>query len=187
MNLCHTYPLERLNQVQRSLRMSSHLWEECYSQGKSNTPAGYGNSAGFSDQQVEIEGLNEVKNKRRRLQKQVPKQPAAKTGALINESVLAKATPFCMMNTTKCWCSLRRAIAQQLQLHFPSSNYGLNWSLISHLKEYHVLKFAPRILNDQDYNYHNAVLSALTSYKIAQWCGYPQKDWMQAAFAGSAS
>jgi HD-GYP domain-containing protein (c-di-GMP phosphodiesterase class II) len=46
------------------------------------------------------------------------------------------------------------------------------------------LKFAPRVLLDQDYNYHNAVLSALTSYKIAQWCGYPQKDWMQAAFAG---
>ncbi|KAI7262576.1 hypothetical protein KC345_g9401 [Hortaea werneckii] len=57
-------------------------------------------------------------------------------------------------------------------------------TLISHLKDYHVLKFAPRVLIDQDYNYHNAVLSALTSYKIAQWCGYPQKDWMQAAFAG---
>lgn len=39
-------------------------------------------------------------------------------------------------------------------------------------------------MKDEDYNYHNAVLSALTSYKIAQWCGYPQKDWLQIAFAG---
>ena len=57
-------------------------------------------------------------------------------------------------------------------------------AMILHIKEYHVLKFVPRMLNEQDYNYHNAVLSALTSYKIAQWCNYPQKDWMQAAFAG---
>ncbi|MDQ0193718.1 HD-GYP domain-containing protein [Paenibacillus wynnii] len=57
-------------------------------------------------------------------------------------------------------------------------------ALVVHIKDYHVLKFVPRMLNEQDYNYHNAVLSALTSYKIAQWCNYPQKDWMQAAIAG---
>lgn len=57
-------------------------------------------------------------------------------------------------------------------------------SLIAYIKDYHVLNFTPRALNDQDYIYHNAVLSALTSYKIAQWCGYPQKEWLQVAFAG---
>ncbi|WP_410512934.1 HD-GYP domain-containing protein [Paenibacillus sp. BR2-3] len=57
-------------------------------------------------------------------------------------------------------------------------------ALVVHIKDYHVLKFVPRMFNEQDYNYHNAVLSSLTSYKIAQWCNYPQKDWMQAAFAG---
>ncbi len=57
-------------------------------------------------------------------------------------------------------------------------------AMIAHIKDYHVLKFVPRMFNEQDYNYHNAVLSSLTSYKIAQWCNYPQKDWMQAAFAG---
>lgn len=57
-------------------------------------------------------------------------------------------------------------------------------ALILYIKDYHVLKFVPRMLNEHDYNYHNAVLSAMTSYKIAQWCNYPQKDWMQAAFAG---
>jgi HD-GYP domain-containing protein (c-di-GMP phosphodiesterase class II) len=57
-------------------------------------------------------------------------------------------------------------------------------AMIVHIKDYHVLKFVPRMFDERDYNYHNAVLSALTSYKIAQWCNYPQKDWMQAAFAG---
>lgn len=57
-------------------------------------------------------------------------------------------------------------------------------AMIAHIKDYHVLNFIPRNISEQDYVYHNAVLSALTSYKIAQWCGYPQKDWLQAAFAG---
>ncbi|AOZ92845.1 HD-GYP domain-containing protein [Paenibacillus crassostreae] len=56
--------------------------------------------------------------------------------------------------------------------------------MVSHIKEYHILSFTPCILNDYDYIYHNAVLCALSSYKLAQWCGLPQKDWLQAAFAG---
>ncbi|MGG3280352.1 HD-GYP domain-containing protein [Paenibacillus solani] len=56
--------------------------------------------------------------------------------------------------------------------------------LLEHQQEYHVLKFNPRMTNRHDYRYHNAVLCALSSYKLAQWVGLPQKDWMQVAFAG---
>ncbi|WP_438348341.1 HD-GYP domain-containing protein [Paenibacillus sp. FA6] len=57
-------------------------------------------------------------------------------------------------------------------------------SLIYYLKDYDLLSFSPRVVYDYDYIHHNAVLCALTSYKLAQWIGLPQKDWMQAAFAG---
>ncbi|QCT00738.1 metal dependent phosphohydrolase [Paenibacillus algicola] len=56
--------------------------------------------------------------------------------------------------------------------------------LMEHQKEYDVLKFAPRMTNRNDYRYHNAVLCALSSYKLAQWLGLPSKDWIQVAFAG---
>ncbi|MNS11386.1 Cyclic di-GMP phosphodiesterase response regulator RpfG [compost metagenome] len=57
-------------------------------------------------------------------------------------------------------------------------------ALIAQLKHYNVLTFSPRGMNEYDYMYHNGILSALTSYLIAQWYGLPQKDWMQVAFAG---
>lgn len=56
--------------------------------------------------------------------------------------------------------------------------------LLKHTKSYNVLTFIPRNMNEYDYLFHNSVLSALTSYCIAQWHGLPQKDWMQVAFAG---
>lgn len=57
-------------------------------------------------------------------------------------------------------------------------------NLFLHLSDYSILSFVPRSLNDYDYMYHHAVLCALSSYKLAQWSGLPQKDWMQVAFAG---
>ncbi|MHA0857583.1 HD-GYP domain-containing protein [Paenibacillus sp. CMAA1364] len=53
-----------------------------------------------------------------------------------------------------------------------------------YIKEYDILSFAPRVVNEYDYIYHNAVLCALTSYQLAQWIELPQRDWMQVAFAG---
>lgn len=57
-------------------------------------------------------------------------------------------------------------------------------NVILYIKDYSVISFQPRVLNDYDYIYHNAVLCALSSYKLAEWIGLPKKDWMQAAFAG---
>ncbi|MCM3041374.1 HD-GYP domain-containing protein [Paenibacillus motobuensis] len=57
-------------------------------------------------------------------------------------------------------------------------------ALIKQLKHYNILTFIPHNHKEYDYLYHNAILSALTSYQLAGWQGLPQKDWMQVAFAG---
>ncbi len=57
-------------------------------------------------------------------------------------------------------------------------------SLLVHIQRYNVMTFIPRSMIEVDYIFHNAVLTSLTSYSIAQWIGLPQKDWMQVAFAG---
>ncbi|WP_028608698.1 HD-GYP domain-containing protein [Paenibacillus harenae] len=55
---------------------------------------------------------------------------------------------------------------------------------LEHVKSYNLLTFMPRQFLEKDYLLHNSIASALTSYQIAQWVGFPQKDWMQIAFAG---
>jgi HD-GYP domain-containing protein (c-di-GMP phosphodiesterase class II) len=57
-------------------------------------------------------------------------------------------------------------------------------AVFAHLKQYNVLTFSPRVIQEHDYVYHHAVLSAITSYQLAQWIDLPSKDWMQVAFAG---
>lgn len=56
--------------------------------------------------------------------------------------------------------------------------------LLLQSKSYNLLTFTPRQFNKRDYLLHNSVTSALTSYMIAQWTGFPQKEWMQIALAG---
>ncbi|WP_419875941.1 HD-GYP domain-containing protein [Candidatus Pristimantibacillus sp. PTI5] len=56
--------------------------------------------------------------------------------------------------------------------------------LLEHIKSYNLLTFVPRQFMEKDYLIHNSITCALTSYLIAQWTGFPQKDWMQIAFAG---
>ncbi len=57
-------------------------------------------------------------------------------------------------------------------------------AVIAHIKDYNPLTFVPRSMNEYDYVYHNAVLTALSSFLLSKWSGLQQKDWMQAAFAG---
>lgn len=56
--------------------------------------------------------------------------------------------------------------------------------LMKHIKKYQVLYFTPTTIKKEEYVYHNAVLTALTSYVIAKWCKLPSKDWVQVALAG---
>lgn len=57
-------------------------------------------------------------------------------------------------------------------------------TLISQISHYNVLTFTPKHMKEQDYMFHNAVLTALTSYLLAKWLGMEQREWMQVAFAG---
>jgi len=134
----------------------------------------------FLIQQVEVEG-NDAETKAGEPAKATAKTTSVKANAVVKDK---SSTPLHdeydkMLALIKN--SYRSVTAVTLPIFELRSQLE---ALIGHIKDYHVLKFVPRMLNEQDYNYHNAVLSALTSYKIAQWCNYPQKDWMQAAFAG---
>ncbi|SEU07956.1 HD-GYP domain-containing protein [Paenibacillus sp. NFR01] len=138
----------------------------------------------FLIQQVEIEGVQAAEPKPGEGPK-AAKTNTVKAGAVVNEALLSKSnSPLHdeydkMLSLIKqCYRSAGAAPLPMLELR------GQLEALIAHLKDYHVLKFVPRALREEDYNYHNAVLSSLTSYKLAQWCAYPQKDWMQVAFAG---
>ncbi|WP_238654557.1 HD-GYP domain-containing protein [Paenibacillus piscarius] len=155
-----------------------------FSKGKIILPRDIEILQAFLIGQVEVEGT-QGEDKAAEPARPAVKQQAARAGGLINESILAKSNSPLHDEYEKMLVlikqSYRAAAAAALPIFELRSQLEV---LITHLKDYHVLKFAPRVLLDQEYNYHNAVLSALTSYRIAQWCGYPQKDWMQAAFAG---
>ncbi|WP_336787800.1 HD-GYP domain-containing protein [Paenibacillus sp. MMO-177] len=56
--------------------------------------------------------------------------------------------------------------------------------MMQYESSYKVLTFMPRHFAERDYLLHNSILVGLTSYRIAQWCGLPRKDWMQVALAG---
>jgi len=56
--------------------------------------------------------------------------------------------------------------------------------VLAQIDEYNVLTFRPRIVEKQDYLYHKSVLTAVTSYLLAQWCSFPKKDWVPVALAG---
>ncbi|MBJ6361699.1 HD-GYP domain-containing protein [Paenibacillus sp. GCM10012307] len=56
--------------------------------------------------------------------------------------------------------------------------------LIGHIDEYSVLTFIPDVTDTYDYMFHNSVLSALTSYLLARWGGFKQRDWIPAALSG---
>ncbi|OKP81564.1 HD family phosphohydrolase [Paenibacillus helianthi] len=138
----------------------------------------------FLIQQIEIEGTlgDSTAPDTAKATKQTT---LVKSGAVINESQLVKSNSPLHDEYEKMVALVKKSYASAAAAPLPILELRSQLeALISHLKDYHVLKFAPRVHLEQEYNYHNAVLSALTSYKIAQWCGYPQKDWMQCAFAG---
>ncbi|MFD2615252.1 HD-GYP domain-containing protein [Paenibacillus gansuensis] len=57
-------------------------------------------------------------------------------------------------------------------------------SLVQLMDHYNILTFLPKMNGSDDYVYHNSILVALTSYLLARWHGFPNKDWMQIALAG---
>ncbi|MEF3309536.1 HD-GYP domain-containing protein [Paenibacillus sp. GYB004] len=56
--------------------------------------------------------------------------------------------------------------------------------LISKIQQYNILTFTPKMLNMEEYIYHNSIMVALTSYMLAKWHGFQSKDWMPIALGG---
>jgi len=58
-------------------------------------------------------------------------------------------------------------------------------ALIGHMDEYNVLTFLPPpTAGDPDVLVRNSVLCAMTSYQLAKWNKFPEKDWLPIAMAG---
>jgi len=57
-------------------------------------------------------------------------------------------------------------------------------ALLGHIGEYKVLLFKPPKPVLQDYHFHHSVQVAMTSYKLAKWHGFEQKDLIPIAIAG---
>jgi HD-GYP domain-containing protein (c-di-GMP phosphodiesterase class II) len=58
-------------------------------------------------------------------------------------------------------------------------------ALLNHIDDYSVLSFqVPGSGNKEDVLLRNSVLSAMTSYQLAKWNKFPEKDWLQIAMAG---
>ncbi|GGA47442.1 HD-GYP domain-containing protein [Paenibacillus physcomitrellae] len=84
-----------------------------------------------------------------------------------------------MLNLVKS--SFQSALAASIPVYDLRSQLE---TLLGMMKHYKILTFVPKNMNEYDYMYHNAILSSLTSYSLAQWHGLPQKDWVQVALAG---
>lgn len=57
-------------------------------------------------------------------------------------------------------------------------------SLIRVLDFYNVLTFTPKNVNMKEYVLHNSILVAMTSYMLARWHGFSQKDFVPIVLAG---
>ncbi|MFC5403200.1 HD-GYP domain-containing protein [Cohnella soli] len=58
-------------------------------------------------------------------------------------------------------------------------------ALLEHIDDYNVLTFqSPPVAGKPDVMVRNSVLCALTSYQLAKWNKFPDRDWLPVAMAG---
>jgi HD-GYP domain-containing protein (c-di-GMP phosphodiesterase class II) len=75
-------------------------------------------------------------------------------------------------------------VASGMKLPVLELRNGLQ-SLLAHIDNYNVISFqVPSSDDKESVMYRNSVLCAMTSYMMAKWCKFPEKDWMQIAMAG---
>ncbi len=75
-------------------------------------------------------------------------------------------------------------VSSGLKLPMLDLRNGLN-ALIEKMDEYNVLTFlAPAPVGKLDVLIRNSVLCAMTSYQLAKWNKFPEKDWLPIAMAG---
>ncbi|MEX1029529.1 MAG: HD-GYP domain-containing protein [Paenibacillaceae bacterium] len=57
-------------------------------------------------------------------------------------------------------------------------------TLISHINAYNLVSFRPAKYHSQDYLIHHSIKTSLTSYVLAKWIGFTQKDLIPIALGG---
>jgi HD-GYP domain-containing protein (c-di-GMP phosphodiesterase class II) len=57
-------------------------------------------------------------------------------------------------------------------------------TLISHIGAYNIVSFRPAKYHPQDYLIHHSIKTSLTSYTLAKWIGFTQKDLIPIALGG---
>lgn len=57
-------------------------------------------------------------------------------------------------------------------------------TLISHISAYNIVSFRPSKYYSQDYLIHHSIKTSLTSYTLAKWIGFTQKDLIPIALGG---
>jgi len=57
-------------------------------------------------------------------------------------------------------------------------------TLISHIGEYSIVSFRPAKYHSQDYLIHHSIKTSLSSYTLAKWLGFTQKDLIPIALGG---
>jgi HD-GYP domain-containing protein (c-di-GMP phosphodiesterase class II) len=57
-------------------------------------------------------------------------------------------------------------------------------ALLLNIDQYNILTFYPRNLRMNEYILHHSIMVSLTSYRLAKWHNFQQKDWMPIALSG---
>ncbi|MGG6314631.1 HD-GYP domain-containing protein [Paenibacillus macerans] len=177
-------------EVKPGVKLLSHVYSPLggllLQKGKVLLPRDLDIIRAFMIQQVEIDDLQNAERKVAGAAQELPKPAPIVSLAPVSAEIDTRSplTPFHleydrMLHLTKS--AFQSVLASELPIY--ELRHQLE-ALIRQLKHYHVLTFTPRNRNEYDYLYHNAILSSLTSFLLAQWHGLPQKDWMQVAFAG---
>lgn len=130
----------------------------------------------FMVEQIEIEGSVRTSS---------PAQPIKETKPVIAPPEALRPTDSFQQEYDRMLSLLKSAYQSVIVSNVPVYDLRIQLErLLSMQKSYNIMTFSPKNTNEYDYMFHNGILSALTSYNLAQWYGMPQKDWVQVALAG---
>jgi HD-GYP domain-containing protein (c-di-GMP phosphodiesterase class II) len=88
------------------------------------------------------------------------------------------------LNMEKLLKRIMSMVTSGLKLPVLDLRNGLN-SLLEYMEDYNVLTFyAPLSAGSIDTLVRNSVLCAMTSYQLAKWNKFPEKDWLPISMAG---
>jgi HD-GYP domain-containing protein (c-di-GMP phosphodiesterase class II) len=57
-------------------------------------------------------------------------------------------------------------------------------SMLQYIDQYNILTFVPKNVRKNEYLLHHSIMVSLTSYQLAKWHNFQQKDWIPIALAG---